>query len=75
MPKGWIKGAIKHPGAFKAKAEAAGKTTREFAAEKAGAKGKLGQQARLAETLLNMKKSSGKSRMSRLYDRSHGRDD
>lgn len=52
--KKWIKGAIKHPGAFKAKAEAAGKTTSEFAEEKAGAPGKLGKEARLASTLMGM---------------------
>lgn len=61
----WIKGAIKRPGAFKAKAEAAGKTTREFAAEKADAPGRLGQQARLAETLMGMNK--GKSRSDKWY--------
>jgi hypothetical protein len=55
MAKHWIKGAIKHPGAFKAKAEAAGETTKEFASEKADAPGALGKQARLAETLMGMK--------------------
>lgn len=55
MAKKWIKGAVEGgKGAFKAKAEAAGKTTREFAAEKAGAPGKVGKEARLAETLLSM---------------------
>ena len=63
--KKWIKGAIKHPGAFKAKAEAAGETTREFAAEKADAPGKLGKQARLAETLMGM--HHGGSKASKLY--------
>lgn len=57
--KKWIAGAIKHPGSFKKKAEAAGKTTREFAAEKAGSSGKVGKQARLAETLMGMNKSRG----------------
>lgn len=49
----WIKKAIEpaHKGAFKAKADAAGKSTAEFAAEKADAPGKTGKQARLAETL------------------------
>lgn len=66
----WIKGAIKHPGAFKKKAQAAGKTTREFAAEKAGAGGTLGKQARLAETLMGMKKTKSpdsKPRSERWY--------
>lgn len=53
--KNWIKGAInpKHKGAFKAKAKAAGMSTRAFAEEKKHAKGKLGKQARLALTLLD----------------------
>lgn len=54
--KNWIKGAIKKPGAFKAKAEKAGKSTAEFAAEKADAPGKLGKEARLAVTLSKMRK-------------------
>jgi hypothetical protein len=61
----WIKGAIKRPGAFKAKAKAAGKSTAEFAREKADAPGRLGKQARLAETLMGMNK--GKSRSERWY--------
>lgn len=53
----WISKAVsKGKGAFKAKAEAAGKSTREYAAEKAGAPGKLGKEARLAETLMKMHK-------------------
>lgn len=62
MAKKWIKGAIKHPGAFSAKAKAAGKSTREFAAEKAGASGTLGKQARLAQTLMGMHKGRAASR-------------
>ncbi len=54
--KNWIQGAIKDPGAFSAKAKAAGKSTAEFAKEKQGAPGKLGKQARLAETLGKMRK-------------------
>ena len=65
--KNWIAGAVsKHPGAFKKKAEAAGKTTREFAAEKAGASGKVGKEARLAETLMGMHGKS-KPRSERWY--------
>jgi len=54
--KKWIAGAIKHPGALKKKAEAAGESTRQFAAEHAGDSGKTGKQARLAETLIGMHK-------------------
>ncbi len=53
--KNWIKSATSNAhGQFKAKAEAAGKTTRAFAAEHAGDSGKTGQQSRLAETLMGM---------------------
>lgn len=61
--KKWISKAIKpsHKGEFRAKAEAAGKSTREYAAEKASAGGTLGKEARLAETLMGM--NHGKSKM------------
>ncbi len=42
-------------GQFRAKAEAAGKTTAEFAREKERAPGLLGKQARLAETLMDIR--------------------
>lgn len=66
--KKWIAGAIKpsHKGQFKAKAEAAGKTTREFATEHEHDSGKTGAQARLAETLMGM--HHGKKRSDVLYD-------
>lgn len=60
----WVKSAIEHPGAFKKKAEAAGKTTREYAQEKKDAPGVLGKEARLAQTLMGMHKR----RASKLYD-------
>lgn len=56
--KRWVKDALEgvkgHP--FADKARAAGKTTREFAQEKSDAPGKLGQEARLATTLMGMHK-------------------
>ena len=59
MPKkNWVKKATANShGQFRAKAERAGETTREFAAEHAGDSGKLGKQARLAQTLMGMHKS------------------
>lgn len=65
MAKKWVKAAIEHPGAFKKKAEAAGKTTREYAEEKKDAPGVLGKEARLATTLMGM---GHKRRASKLYD-------
>lgn len=58
--KNWIKTAIPKArrGVFKAKAEAAGKTTREYASEKADAPGALGKEARLAENLMGMRKKN-----------------
>ena len=60
MVKHWMKKAFsKHPGRFKEKAESAGKSTREYAAEKTDASGKLGKEARLAE--VGIKASKGRS--------------
>lgn len=68
--KKWISKAVPdaHKGKFKAKAEAAGMSTRAYAAKEAGASGALGKEARLAKELMGMKKKK-----SPLYDhpRSH----
>lgn len=47
----WIAGATKNKGAFGKKAKAAGESTSAFAKAKASAPGKLGKEARLAQTL------------------------
>lgn len=48
--KKWMKKAFEGShGQFRAKAEAAGESTAEYAKEKEGAKGLLGKQARLAK--------------------------
>lgn len=53
----WIKEAVDdNKGVFSKKAAKAGKSTPEFAQEKASAPGKLGKEARLAMTLSKMKK-------------------
>jgi hypothetical protein len=69
VAKKWIKGAVEHPGAFRAKAEAAGKSTAEFAKEHEDSPGTLGKQARLAETLMHMthKPRSQKSARKAMY--------
>lgn len=58
MATKWVQKAVpdSRKGVFKAKAKAAGKTTAEFAREKQGAPGKLGKEARLAQTLMGMRK-------------------
>jgi hypothetical protein len=60
MAKDWIKGAISKPGAFKAKAKAAGKSTAGYAASvlKEGSKAstKTKRQAALAQTLSKIRK-------------------
>jgi hypothetical protein len=50
-PKKWMQKAVKpaNKGKFTAKAEAAGKSVPEYAAEKADAPGALGKEARLAQ--------------------------
>jgi hypothetical protein len=71
--KNWIKNALAKPnaeGKFSAKAKAAGKTTREFAAEKKDAPSALGKEARLASTLMGMNKS--KRHQTALYTRKKG---
>lgn len=53
----WIAGATSHArGQFAAKAKRAGKSTAAFARSKEHAPGKLGREARLAETLSHMKR-------------------
>lgn len=56
----WIKGAIKHPGAFTAKAKKAGMSVAEFASHVKANKGDYDsttvKEAVLAQTLRRMKK-------------------
>lgn len=59
-------------GQFRKKAEAAGKTTLEYAHEHAGDSGKLGKQARLAETLIGLGKKRKKSAAETMYPK-HGK--
>lgn len=58
--KKWIQGAIKRPGAFTKKAEKAGKTTAEYAADVSANPDKYDErtvrQARLAQTLSKLRK-------------------
>lgn len=64
--KGFISKATSNShGQFRAKAEKAGETTRQFAKEHEHSPGKLGKQARLAETLMGLDKRRG----SVLYDK------
>jgi len=53
MSKKWMaKATANAHGQFAAKAKKAGMSTAEFANKEAGAKGKLGKQARLAKVLM-----------------------
>ena len=52
----WISEAVQEPGSFTAAAKRAGKTVAAFAEAKAGAPGKLGKRARLAQTLRKIAK-------------------
>lgn len=63
--KHWIQKAVpkSHEGIFSAKAKAAGESTAEYASEKSGATGKLGKEARLAQTFEKM----GRKKKSPLY--------
>lgn len=65
MARKWVQKATANAhGQFKAKAEKAGETTREYAEEKKDAPGKLGQEARLASNLMGLHKS----RRARMYN-------
>lgn len=52
MSSDWMKNAVKpsRKGVFKAKAERAGMSTSAYAEKEKGAPGKLGKEARLAQT-------------------------
>lgn len=56
MSMNWIAGAIKHPGAFGAKAKKAGMSTGQYAIKKKNAGGTVGKQANLAITLGKLRK-------------------
>lgn len=63
MADKWIKGAIKRPGAFTAKAKDAGMSTQEYAKKEAHnprASTRTKRQAALARTLGKMSKRPGK---------------
>lgn len=56
-PKRWISKAVgENKGKFAEKAKRAGESTSEFAAKHAGDSGTLGKEARLAETLGEMRR-------------------
>jgi hypothetical protein len=61
--KQWIQKAIKHPGAFTAKAEKAGMSVREYAAQVTANPDRYDdrtvKQARLAKTLSKLRKRKG----------------
>lgn len=59
-------------GQFRKKAEAAGMSTLAYAKEHAGDSGKLGKQARLAETLIGLGKKRKKSPAETMYPK-HGK--
>lgn len=65
--KKWVQKATENAhGQFRAKAERAGETTREFAREHKDDQGKTGKQARLAMTLMGMS-HGGEKKKSRMY--------
>lgn len=62
MAKHWIDNATSNShGQFAAKAKSAGMSTAAFAKKEDGAPGKLGKQARLAETLMGLHKKKKKA--------------
>jgi hypothetical protein len=59
MAQNFIKGAIKHPGAFSAQAKRAGMSTRAYAQAHQNDSGTTGRRARLALTLMRLGKKRG----------------
>lgn len=57
--KHWIQGAIKHPGAEKRAAKAAGESTHAYMEAHKGSPGKAGARARLGLRLSNMSHNRG----------------
>lgn len=68
--KKWIKSAINpaHKGQFRAKAKAAGESTKEFAESHKHDSGKTGSQARLALNLMAASGADKKSKRAKMYD-------
>lgn len=65
----WIKDATSNShGQFRKKAEAAGMSTLAYAHKEANAPGKLGKQARLAETLIGEGRKRKKSAAETMYE-------
>lgn len=62
MGSTWMQNAVKpsRKGVFKAKAEKAGMSTAAYAAQEKGAPGKLGKEARLAQTFMKTNHSRGR---------------
>lgn len=65
-PRGKV---VKRPGAFKAKAKRAGMSTKAYAKKEAGAPGRLGKEARLAETFAKMRSKKKRGAKRRGYTR------
>lgn len=63
MAKRWIKGAIKKPGIFRAKARSMGVSTATLARRWAKKPGTWGKRARLALTLRKLRKPSRAARV------------
>lgn len=61
----WMSGAVKHPGALRRKATAAGESTMEFAREHADDPGATGEESRLAETLAKFRPKRKKKKAAR----------
>lgn len=76
--KKWVKNVTEHmdKGVFRKKAERAGKTTEAYAEEHEHSKGKIGKQARLAESLMAMSKAHKKhsSSSKEIMDSFYGKD-
>jgi hypothetical protein len=62
MADNWMAGAVKRPGALRAKAAKAGMSTSEFARKHASDPGRTGKQARLAKTFAKFRRHGKRSK-------------
>jgi hypothetical protein len=71
MASKWISGATENAhGQFRKKAEKAGMTTAAYAKKEEHAPGKLGEEARLAETLMGISGAAKRNKREPLFNRS-----
>jgi hypothetical protein len=71
--RNWMAGAVRRPGALRAKAKRAGMSTSAYAKKHAHDPGRTGKQARLAQTFAKFRRGSKKRSATRRRKRTRSR--